>query len=54
VGLSTAPDAVTISNPRQVDTIIGGGMIQLESGRKLKLVLTPDEARREFGVDPPR
>jgi hypothetical protein len=50
VGLTTSTDAVTPTNPRKVDTFIGGGTITLESGRTLKRSLTPDEARREFGL----
>jgi hypothetical protein len=50
VGLTTSIDPVTPGNPRTVDTFIGGGMITLESGRTLKRTLTPDEARREFGL----
>jgi hypothetical protein len=43
---------LTADNRSEVDALLGGGMIRLASGRTLKMELTPEEARREFGLDP--
>lgn len=51
VGLTTATDPVTASNPRHADAFVGGGMIRLASGRTLKMEMTDAEARNEFGLD---
>ena len=51
IGLSATADELTVSNPRRVDTIIGGGMIRLAEGRTFKLEMTTDEARTAFGLN---
>jgi hypothetical protein len=54
VGLTTATDPLAVSNPRQADAFVGGGMIRLESGRTLKMEITDAEAREQFGLDAAR
>lgn len=53
VGLTTATDPLTVTNPRQADTILSGGMVRLENGRTLKMEMTAEEARKEFGPEAP-
>jgi hypothetical protein len=51
VGLTVRADPLTADNRREVDALLGDGMIRLASGRTLKMELRPDEARKEFGVE---
>ena len=53
VGLSPATIGLSAAKPAQVDTFIGGGMIRLGTGRILKMEMTDQEARAEFGLPEP-
>jgi hypothetical protein len=52
VGLSVSMEPVPPGMARRADAFLSGDRIRLADGREFKRVMTPDEARRTFGLDP--